>query len=117
MRAKRLLAGIALTGGLGVAATVSAGPASANSCFWESQGQSGSKVCFSENIQDFTGMKFPNGHAIATTASSWQNTNTIFNDYAYSGKSYSGQEQEFEDESRGNLDGGIDNHLYSYDAN
>ncbi len=116
MRTKRLLAGIALTAGLGGSAMAFASPASADSCFWENAGQSRPKVCYTENIQDFAGLKFSDGHAIQTTASSWQNTNDVWNDIVYSERNYSGQEQELEDESRGSLDSGINNHLGSYDA-
>ncbi|MFI0447446.1 hypothetical protein [Actinomadura sp. 6N118] len=114
--AKRLIGTLALTGGIGVAALASTTPAQAESCFWEKAGQKGSSKCFRDNVQDFRGMTFPNGKPMSS-ASSWQNKNTVLNEYAYSDPNYGGQEQELEDETSGNLDKGINNTLGSFDAN
>jgi len=116
MNVKRVLGTLALGGGMAIAAMAATTPAHATSCFYEDQGQNGSSRCFEDNVQDFRGMKFPNGHDIHDTASSWTNQNTILNEDVYSEPGYQGQNQELEDETSGNLDGGIDNHLGSFDA-
>jgi hypothetical protein len=113
--AKYLLGTLAVTGGIATAALIST-PAEANSCFWVDTGQRGSSRCYSDNVQDFNGQTFPNGTPMRA-ASSYQNTNLIWNDYVYSERNYSGQSQELEDETLGNLDPGIADHLGSYDAN
>jgi hypothetical protein len=112
--AKRLLGALVLTGGVGMAAMIST-PANADSCFWVDIGQHGDSRCFSNNVQDFSGMKFPGGTAMSQ-ASSFQNLNWTWNEYVYSEPNYHGQVQELEDETLGNLDRGIADHLYSYDA-
>jgi hypothetical protein len=114
--AKRLLGALVLAGGIGAGTMVSTAPAHAESCFWEDIGRSGSSRCFANNVQDFAGVQFPNGHDIRNTASSWQNLNTIFNEFVYSEPNFTGAEQELEDETFGNLTAGIADHLGSYDA-
>jgi hypothetical protein len=114
---KRLLGTLTLAGGVGVGALISAAPASANSCFWVDTGQRGASRCFNENVTDFSGMRFNNSTVPMEKASSFQNTNLILNDYAHSEPNYGGVEQELEDETRGNLIRGVNDHLRSYDAN
>jgi hypothetical protein len=113
--AKCLLGTLAVVGGVGMATVVST-PAQAESCFWVDIGQHGDSRCFDTNVEDFLGMTFPHGAAMRS-ASSYQNLNDVWNDYAYSEPHYQGQSQELEDETLGNLKAGIHDHLGSYDAN
>ena len=112
--AKCLLGTLALAGGVGLATVVST-PAQAESCFWVDIGQHGSSRCFPNNVQDFAGVNFPDGTPMRA-ASSFENRNWTWNEYVYSEPNYSGQEQELEDETQGNLNAGIADHLGSYDA-
>ncbi|MFB4311534.1 peptidase inhibitor family I36 protein [Actinomadura sp. GTD37] len=91
-------------------------PAQATSCFWEDPGQQGSSQCYDNNVQNFGGQRFPNGHDVQTTASSWRNLNTVWNEIVYSEPNFTGQSQELEDETDGNLNPGINDHLGSFDA-
>jgi hypothetical protein len=113
--AKCLLGTLAVVGGVGMATVVST-PAQAKSCFWVDIGQHGASRCFSDNVSDFAGMNFDNSTTPMSKASSFQNLNWTLNEYVYSLKNYNGQEQELEDETLGNLNSGISDHLGSYDA-
>ncbi|MFA1551973.1 peptidase inhibitor family I36 protein [Actinomadura chokoriensis] len=100
----------------GAAGLLAATPAQATSCFWEDPGQHGSSRCYDNNVQNFGGQTFPNGHNVQATASSWRNLNTVWNEIVYSEPNFTGQSQELEDETDGNLNPGINDHLGSFDA-
>ncbi|TDC06745.1 hypothetical protein [Actinomadura bangladeshensis] len=65
---------------------------------------------------NFGGQRFPNGHNVQQTATSWRNLNTVWNEVVYSEGNFTGQSQELEDETDGNLSPGINDHLGSFDA-
>ncbi|GAA1836963.1 MULTISPECIES: peptidase inhibitor family I36 protein [Actinomadura] len=112
-RTWRVLAAVAVSTAAWLTA---APPAQATSCFWEDPGQQGSSRCYDNNVQDFGGQRFPNGHNVQQTASSWRNLNTVWNEVVYSEPNFTGQSQELEDETDGNLNPGINDHLGSFDA-